>query len=187
MKKNLYRLAVLLLAFVSTTAVALAETAPIDVTANPISRFLLGVIQFINTILVPLLFAVAFIVFLWGIFQAFILGGADEEKRKEGKQFIVWGLVGFFVMVSVWGIVNLFVNSFGFASQTAPPIPKFNETTIRGGGGTDTFGTQDSVGSDDLSTDTGNDGSQSSNLPTGARCVFAFQCQSNDCFNLQCQ
>jgi hypothetical protein len=75
------------------------------------------------------LFAVAFIVFIWGIFEYFIAGGANEEKRKQGKSFILYGLIGFFIMMSVWGLVNVIVNTFGLGSgqnngnQSAPAYP----------------------------------------------------------------
>lgn len=65
------------------------------------------VIAVINTILVPLVFALAFIVFIIGIFQYFIAGAADEGKRETGKSFMLYGIIGFFVMVSVWGLVRI--------------------------------------------------------------------------------
>ena len=34
---------------------------------------------------VPLIFAVAFIVFIWGVFKFFILGGGNEEQREGGR------------------------------------------------------------------------------------------------------
>ena len=37
------------------------------------------VINIINGVLVPVLFAVAFIVFLWGAFKTFILGASSVE------------------------------------------------------------------------------------------------------------
>lgn len=106
---------------------------------NPLLELIQDIILFIDDYLVPLVFALAFISFLWGIFNFFIAGGADEEKREKGKQLMVWGFVGFFVMVSVWGIVNLLVGTFGFNTQTRPALPTFDNTTIKGNSGTDTF------------------------------------------------
>ncbi len=77
------------------------------------------VIGIINTVIVPLIFALAFVVFIWGVFKFFILGGSDSEARESGKGLMIWGLIGFFVMVSVWGLVNLFVNTFDL-NQEAP-------------------------------------------------------------------
>lgn len=60
--------------------------------------------------IIPLLYAIAFIAFLIGIVRYFFFGG--EEAREKGKQFILWGLVGFFVIFSIWGIVKLLLTSF---------------------------------------------------------------------------
>lgn len=80
----------------------------------------------INSILVPILIAIAFIVFLWGVFKYYIYGATDEAKRKDGHQLILWGIIGFTVIVSVWGIVNIVTNILvpGTASNNAPPIPR---------------------------------------------------------------
>ncbi len=71
------------------------------------------VINTINGVFVPVLFAVAFIVFIWGAFQAFILGANDQEAKGKGKHLMLYGLIGFFVMVSVWGLVNILTGSVG--------------------------------------------------------------------------
>lgn len=80
----------------------------------------------VNDILVPILIAIAFIVFLWGVFKYYIYGATDETKRKDGHQLIIWGVIGFVVIVSVWGIVNIVTNILlpGTASTTAPPTPR---------------------------------------------------------------
>lgn len=106
-------------------SLAFAQTAGQGQSIDKLGTFLQQFIGFIDNYLVPLLFAVAFIVFIFGIFQYFIVGGADEEKRTKGRAFMLWGLIGFFVMVSVWGILNLLVNSFGFGGDTKPPLPTF--------------------------------------------------------------
>lgn len=78
------------------------------------------VINFINNVLVPVLFAVAFIVFLWGAFKVFILGANDEEAKEKGKNLMLYGLIGFFVMVSIWGLVNILTGSVQFGNSTGP-------------------------------------------------------------------
>ena len=76
------------------------------------------VINTINGVLVPVLFAVAFIVFLWGAFQTFILGANSEDVKERGKNHMLWGLIGFFVMVSVWGLVNILTGTINFGNNT---------------------------------------------------------------------
>jgi Type IV secretion system pilin len=101
---------------------------------NTIQSNITGIISFINVYLVPLIFAVAFIMFLFGVFNYFIAGGASEEKRDEGKKFVIWGIVAFAIMVSVWGIIGLLVNSLNFNGSTRPCLPTFGNPNCAGGG-----------------------------------------------------
>ncbi|MBY0110604.1 pilin [Patescibacteria group bacterium] len=90
-----------------------------------LALFFYEIIRFIDSVLVPLIFSVAFIIFLWGVFRFFIAGGEDKEKREEGKKFVLWGVIGFVLMFSLWGIVNLIINSLGFDTQHKPMLPLF--------------------------------------------------------------
>jgi heme/copper-type cytochrome/quinol oxidase subunit 2 len=87
------------------------------------------IVTLINGILLPVLIAIAFIVFLYGVFKYFILGGADPKKQEEGRQFVLWGVIGFVVIFCIWGIVALVYDTLGFdpndATQTAPRAPQF--------------------------------------------------------------
>jgi Type IV secretion system pilin len=76
------------------------------------------VINTINNVLVPVLFAVAFIVFLWGAFEVFIVGANSEEAKEKGKNLMLYGLIGFFVMVSIWGLVNILTGTISFGNNT---------------------------------------------------------------------
>jgi len=55
-----------------------------------------------------IVFSIAFIVFVWGVIQL-IFKADDPETQKKAKGLITWGIVGMAVMVSVWGIVSIFV------------------------------------------------------------------------------
>ncbi|MBU6388675.1 hypothetical protein KGQ72_02295 [Patescibacteria group bacterium] len=103
----------------ATFAVPLVSLAAI----NNVSDAGSFVINTINNVLVPVLFAVAFIVFLWGAFKVFILGSQSEETKENGKNLMLWGLIGFFVMVSVWGLVNILTGTVSFGNSTGPSAP----------------------------------------------------------------
>ena len=63
--------------------------------------------------LVPLFIALAVVWFIWNVFSYAIAG--DEDKKKAAKMQIIWGIVAIFVMVSVWGLVNILQGTFGTA------------------------------------------------------------------------
>mgnify|MGYP001602086237 CR=1 FL=1 len=69
------------------------------------------VVEIINPIIL-LLAAVAFVVFLWGVF-GFIAHAGDETKRKEGKDAILWGIIGLAIIFGAYGIINLALGTFG--------------------------------------------------------------------------
>ena len=80
-------------------------------------------LDIINLILVPLLFAVSFIVFLYGIARAYIFSGGDEAARSKGHHLMLWGLIAFAIMISIWGLVNVVANTFGLSGSQAPDLP----------------------------------------------------------------
>lgn len=67
--------------------------------------------QIINP-LIPVLIGIAMIVFFWGVIQ-YVLNAESEEKRSTGRQHMLWGIIGLFIMVSVWGIIYLLQDFFG--------------------------------------------------------------------------
>ena len=90
-----------------------------------------GLLNRVNLVLnavVPFLVGIAVFIVIWGVFK-YIANAAEEEKRAEARAFVVWGIIGIFAMVSVWGFVNILVNSFDLSTQAPaarpnlPPIP----------------------------------------------------------------
>ena len=77
------------------------------------SEYVNGFIGLLNTVVVPVLFALAFAAFVWGIANYFFFHMGDEKKREEGRIFILWGLIGLVVLFSVWGFVNLLLSTLG--------------------------------------------------------------------------
>ncbi len=74
----------------------------------------------IGAAIIPLIFTLAFLFFLWGMVM-YIRGSDDVKKREESKKFIYWGIIGLTVMVSVWGIVQIVNTTFGFGN-TVPTL-----------------------------------------------------------------
>lgn len=74
--------------------------------------------------LIPFIIGLTVFAILWGIFN-YIVHGDEEEKRAEGKQFVLYGIIGLFLMVSVWGLVNILVGTFRLENTiNVDKIPK---------------------------------------------------------------
>ncbi|MDO8565107.1 MAG: hypothetical protein Q7R67_00570 [bacterium] len=85
----------------------------------PIAEFLNKINEFILNPLILLAFAVALLVFFFGIFQ-FIKSETVDTKRDEGKKKILYGLLGMFIMISAYGLIRLILNTFGITSSGYP-------------------------------------------------------------------
>jgi len=75
-----------------------------------------GIIGILNTIVVPFIATLIFGVFIWGVFKYFFWNNdGDVKKLQEGKDFVIWGVVGMAVFFSVWGFVNILLSTLGIA------------------------------------------------------------------------
>ncbi|OGZ15708.1 MAG: hypothetical protein A3J08_02475 [Candidatus Lloydbacteria bacterium RIFCSPLOWO2_02_FULL_51_11] len=88
-------------------AVAFAATAPTDFKA-----LVTFIIDSILTPIIALIFALAFVAFLWGGVQ-FIQKADDQKAREAGRNKMLYGIIALAVMLSVWGLVNILLTTFG--------------------------------------------------------------------------
>jgi uncharacterized membrane protein HdeD (DUF308 family) len=79
-------------------------------TGSTITDIIYFMINIINQAVV-LVVALALLFFFWGIMK-FILNADNDEERTKGKKVMVWGIIALFVMVSVWGLINILANTF---------------------------------------------------------------------------
>ena len=100
-----------------TPAFAFAQTAGLGNIEGTLRNFL----DLINNTLLPIVIALALLYFFWGLAK-FILNSGDESAQEQGKNIMLWGIIAFFVMVSVWGIVNFFSDAFDLDTRT-PTLP----------------------------------------------------------------
>ena len=68
-------------------------------------------VNIINPV-IGLMFVLAFLVFLWGVFT-FITNTDDETNKKKGKNNLIYGVLGMAIMVSVFGIIKFIKSSIG--------------------------------------------------------------------------
>lgn len=80
-----------------------------------IQDFLIALLNFLNEVVVPFIFALAFLFFIWNAARYFIIESGNEEGREKAKRLALWGIIAFVLMISIWGIVNLLVGGLGFS------------------------------------------------------------------------
>ena len=71
--------------------------------------------------LVPVIVGLSFLVFLRGL-ALFVWSAGDTKKHDEGKNIMIWGIVGLFVMFSLWGILRFAYGDFGFTRSFGIPV-----------------------------------------------------------------
>jgi hypothetical protein len=70
--------------------------------------------KILNSVIV-ILISLAVVWLIYGVFKYMIAG--DEEEKKKGKSIVIYGVIALFVMISVWGLVRILVNTFGLENQ----------------------------------------------------------------------
>lgn len=62
--------------------------------------------------LIVFIFALAIVYFIYGLVQ-YLLQPDNEEIKGSSKRHMLWGIIGMFIMVAVWGILNIMLNTLG--------------------------------------------------------------------------
>ena len=76
----------------------------------------------IGNVFIEILIAFAVIWIILNVVR-FIISGDNEEKRKGYQGAILWGIVGLFVILSIWGLVRILTNTF--RTDTTAPVNQY--------------------------------------------------------------
>ena len=83
--------------------------------------FLTALAEFIFGPLLVFLLAVAFISFVWGVLKYFIF--SPEADKAPAKSLMIWGIGGFVLILTLFGIVNLLVDFLNLDADTLRFLP----------------------------------------------------------------
>lgn len=78
----------------------------------------------IGLVIIPFLGVVAFLLFVWGVAR-FIKSAGSEKEIKDSKNLIIWGIVGLFILITIWGLISFLKSELGFGSKVGVPQIKF--------------------------------------------------------------
>jgi hypothetical protein len=54
----------------------------------------------------------ALVYFLWGVVE-YLMHADEPEARSTGARHMIWGVIGLAIMVGVFGIMNIIINTIG--------------------------------------------------------------------------
>lgn len=74
-----------------------------------------NILRYIVNPAILLLFSLGFAVFMYGMLE-FMWNLNSGEASDKGKQHMIWGVVGMFLMISAYGIIALIDETFGFGA-----------------------------------------------------------------------
>jgi len=96
-----------------STKIAFASSTSFD-------GFIRNVESMIIDPIIGLLFALAIVYFLYGVFE-FLSNQANEEKKTTGKSHMIWGVIGITIMMGVWTILSIVLNTLGINKSEINP------------------------------------------------------------------
>mgnify|MGYP001570561090 CR=1 FL=1 len=109
---------------------ASAQIADAGGSGGAFQGLLANILVFTNQVLIPFIIGIGFLVFVWGMFQYFIAGGANDESKEKGKSLMIYATLGFLLIIVFWGVINLLATSTGlnneninFLVPAVTPIP----------------------------------------------------------------
>jgi len=93
-----------------TVFIALAVAPSVVFAADTFGSLIGKAVSVIN-VAIPVLGSAILLVFMWNSAR-YIFSADNVEEKGRGKALIGWGIVGLFVVFSLWGIVNVIANTF---------------------------------------------------------------------------
>lgn len=101
----------------------LAVVIPEIAFAQATFESIIGTIGNLLDLLIPIIITLAVVIFFWGL--ALFLVKVDEEKEK-GRTLMIYGILVLFVMIAIWGLVELLANTFDINTGGAVTPPRVN-------------------------------------------------------------
>lgn len=76
--------------------------------------------KFIDATLIPFLFGMAFLVFVYNVIRYFVIGATNDKDRENAKNLAIYSVAAFVFLIIFWGIVNMLNSSLGLQGKTQP-------------------------------------------------------------------
>lgn len=87
-----------------------------------VKKLISGINQYILNPIIIALFAVALVFFLFGVFEYLWKSHKDPGAIQAGAKHIGWGLVGMFIMISVFSLIQVLANTIPVDNDTRKAV-----------------------------------------------------------------
>ena len=107
---------------ITTVFIALSPALAFAATSATLAKIITDITNYLNDVLF-LLMALAIVIFVWYVIKYFIM---PNEDRSKAGDYMLYSIIGFFVILSLWGIVNILNNTFGVGNSENKPASMQN-------------------------------------------------------------
>lgn len=78
--------------------------------------FIMEIVSYIDLIN-PILIMTSLLVFGWGLSKV-IMNSSNATEVKNGREYMIWGIIALFCLMAVYGIISFIQGEFGFSSSS---------------------------------------------------------------------
>jgi hypothetical protein len=90
---------------------------------SPFRNIFENILTFTNDVLIPFVIGIGFLMFVWGMFKFFIVGGANDDAKESGKSLMIYATLGFLLIIVFYGVVNLLAGTTGLGNENLDDVP----------------------------------------------------------------
>ncbi len=120
------------------TLLSLIILLPNTASAQSLQTLIPGIINFVNKVLIPFLFGIAFLIFVYSAIKYFVIEGNNEKGRENAKNLALYSVFAFVFLIIFFGAVKMLTIFTGLEGdkqvcpdylkekgecKSAPPIP----------------------------------------------------------------
>lgn len=93
---------------------------PVSAHAQGLEDILKDMAIFIDNVVIPFLFGMAFLVFIVNAIRFFVLQSSNENGREKARSLMMYSILAFVFLIIFWGLINLLSSSLGLDGCDAP-------------------------------------------------------------------
>lgn len=101
-------------------AAAKVAKATSNLNEKTLQQLVADFILLLSKYVLKVLLAVIILVFLYGLMKYMFKGQGSDTARVEGRKLMLWGIIGIFVVTSIWTLVGIFASFVGHKDIVIP-------------------------------------------------------------------